>query len=848
MYLDKSTIFGGIKQLKKHNKLLNKDFFVFLTRSPMKWIQKIQVWIGGRFPHWQSTGKWYVVWITLIFSLAGWFYVSLPQPLFADPYSLMITDREGQLLGARIAADGQWRFPPSSTSLPLYYTQALLFYEDKRFFAHPGVDPFSLARAIFENMKAGRVVRGGSTISMQVIRLSRKGKARTIIEKLREIILAVRLELRYNKEEILQLYAAHAPFGGNVVGLETACWRYFGKTPNQLSRAEAAMLAVLPNSPALIHPGRNRELLNKKRNYLLTNMRDAGMMDSLTCSLSLLEKLPQAPHPLPDLAPHLTDRLNVQASKGSGRRAQLTLSAALQTKVSRALVRHSETLQQNYIHNGAALVIDMLSNEVLAYVGNVAGAGMAHGEHVDIIRSPRSTGSIMKPFLYGLSLQEGVILPKSLLTDLPLMLGGFKPQNYHPQYDGVVAADEALIRSLNVPFVYLLRDYGVARFQSALSKAGIQTLTRSPEHYGLSLILGGAEATLFDLASVYASMGRCLYHYVHHNSRYFPSDFRRASIEKEKVQLGEGEEEPTIFSAGAIWQTFSAMRYLKRPGLQGEWESFASSFPVAWKTGTSYGFRDAWAIGVTGRYVVAVWVGNADGEGRPGLVGFKAAAPLLFSIFGLLPDSGPWFDMPFDDMEQLVICRESGERASVICPQDTMWVPLSPVRRAICSYHKEIFTDSSGLWRINRNCATAAALNKSCRFVLSPARAYYYSQRHPEYQALPPWRSDCIPEGGVSFEMQLIYPQDGSRIKLSPGNGQEEGKVVLKAAHRRPEATIFWHVDHQFCGETKGRHELAISPSAGKHLLTLVDDKGGMIGHYFDIQKGNRTKEEEADR
>ena len=363
--------------------------------------------------------------------LSGFYWFCLPRTLFDDPFSTVMLDREGGLLGARIAADGQWRFPPVD-SLPDKYEKAVILYEDRFFHNHPGVNPFSLFRALLQNLKQGEIVSGGSTITMQVIRLARKGKSRTILEKIIEMVLAMRLELSASKEEILSLYASHAPFGGNVVGIHAASWRYWGRPPDQLSWAETATLAVLPNAPALIHPGKNRAWLVIKRNRLLDKMEAAALIDSLDCSLAKLEALPEKPLPLPSSAPHLMDRI-YQTSQGLTVRT--SIDASLQERVEGIIEDHHKRLLHNNIHNACCLVLDTQTGEVLAYVGNTRNPGKPEfSSAVDIITAPRSTGSILKPVLYCLMLEEGEILPGTLVPDIPTHYTGYSPKNFSMTY------------------------------------------------------------------------------------------------------------------------------------------------------------------------------------------------------------------------------------------------------------------------------------------------------------------------------------------------------------------------------------------------------------------------------
>ena len=448
-------------------------------------------------------------------------HLTAPRTLFPEACSTLLYSSDGQLLGARIAPDGQWRFPPAD-SLPGKFVTCLLTYEDKRFFRHPGVDPVAIVRAMRINLSRGKVVSGGSTITMQLARIARGNRERTLYEKMVETGYALLLETAFDKHQILNLYASHAPFGGNVVGIETAAWRYFGRSAADLSWAESATLAVLPNSPALIHPGRNRARLKAKRDKLLTALKERGILDETEYGLSLLEPLPEAPVPLPDEAPHLLERL---AADAPGTRITTSVNRMLQRQTQEIVNRYARDYASNHIHNLAALIADAETGEVLAYAGNVTfKADARKGNQVDIITSPRSTGSILKPFLYAAMLHDGQLLPGTLVSDVPLNLNGFSPQNYNKTFYGAVPAHWAIERSLNVPLVRMLSAYNTGRFMSLLKKAGMTTLRFSEEHYGASLILGGAEGTLWDLTGMYASLARTLAHYRTYNGRYDPAD------------------------------------------------------------------------------------------------------------------------------------------------------------------------------------------------------------------------------------------------------------------------------------------------------------------------------------
>lgn len=758
----------------------------------------------------------------------------LPRPLFDNPVSFILEDNQGELLGARIAADGQWRFPYQN-DVPQKYADCVVAFEDKRFWWHPGVDVLSLSRALWLNLRHGKVVSGGSTLTMQVIRLARQNPTRTLWEKAIESFMATRLELTYSKREILALYAAHAPFGGNVVGLEAASWRYYGKDPGRLSWAEAATLAVLPNSPALIHPGRNRNTLLAKRNRLLDRLQQNGQLDALECSLAKDEPLPEAPVALPQVAPHLLDRLARSRPTANASRIATTIDRHLQLRLTDILARRQELYRGNDVHNLAAVVIEVPTGAVLAYVGNVVGAGAEHGEQVDIIDAPRSTGSILKPFLYAEALESGDMLPNSLLHDVPTQLGQYKPENFYETYDGAVPAKRALVRSLNVPFVLLLQQHGLEKFHFELQHLGLSTLRFPPAHYGLSLILGGAEAKLLDITNTYACMARRLGAFYDRNGKSDPNDFRPPRFETTappaEVPTGTG------LSAAAIWFSFEAMQQVERPTSAGEWELFQASRPIAWKTGTSFGFRDAWAAGVTPRYAVGVWVGNADGEGRPGLIGVDMAAPVLFEIFEQLPGAQDWFEPPYDDMTQVPVCRQSGFRAGAYCEADTVWIPKTGLKSAACPYHQLLHLDPSGQWQVTSACEAPASMQHRPWFVLSPLEEFYFKSKNPAYVSPPPFRSDCLlaPTGPEQSPMQLIYPKTPTRIYVPVDLDGRLGSTVFQVAHRVPETEVFWHLDGAYLGSTRTFHQMALQPPLGKHTLTLVDANGYRITQPFEI-------------
>lgn len=758
--------------------------------------------------------------------LAVWFYFCLPSPLFNDSYSTVLNDKDGNLIGAKIAKDGQWRFP-TIDSVPIYFEEAILTFEDKRFRHHLGVDFLALGRAIVQNIKAGRVESGASTLTMQVVRLSRKGKPRNVYQKLIEITLALRMEFSYSKEDILKLYASHAPFGGNVVGLETASWRYFKKAPEKLTIAESAMLAVLPNAPSLIHLSKNRQKLKDKRDRLLHSMMEAGIISEVDYELSLLEEIPASPYPLPSLASHLLEFSNRQYP---GEIIKSTLDREVQNILIDVGNYHHTVNKQSDIHNMAILVLDTKTGNTLGYLGNAPGSDQESA--VDMIQAKRSSGSVLKPFLYAYMLDEGKILPHSLVKDIPTQIQGFSPKNYNRKHSGATPADIALAKSLNVPAVLSLQRYGVQPFIHRLNELGLSSINKSAEHYGLSLILGGGEVSLWELCGAYASMGRIVMRFNSDNSKYSKADIHPPTLFASLYPESDDYNAPFL-SAGSIYSTFRAMLQVIRPDEEGEWEQFESSRPIAWKTGTSYGHRDAWAIGVSPNYTIGVWVGNANGEGKHGLIGVSKAGPVLFDVLNRLPYSS-FFKEPVDDLIPLQTCKISGNLASQHCDIiDTIYSVKQGQNAEVCSYHKLIHLDSNGQ-RVSSKCESPSKMHHVNWFELPPSMAYYYRQNHPEYQKSPHFRLDCLQEASHEL-MSFLYPSEKSKIYLPLDIDGQRESAIFKATHQDPESTLYWHLDQEYLGYTEDIHTMNIHTSQGEHTVTIIDPLGNRISQVFEI-------------
>lgn len=766
--------------------------------------------------------------LTLLAVFSIWFYFALPRLFSGVPFSPVLLDCNGQLLDARVAQDQQWRFPPGSQELPERYLQCLIHFEDRRFYWHPGIDPLAVARAVIQNVRGQDRVSGASTLSMQLIRIWRKAP-RTWWNKIYEAILAVRLEFRYSKREILHLYSLHTPMGRNIVGAWSACWLYFGRPLNELSWAESALLAVLPNSPTALNPGKGRDRLKKKRDGLLNRLCRRKLIDTLTRDLAVNEDLPKAAGGLGERrAVHLLDTLHhqVQGSERSYPLYPSTIVLDLQQRAEKVLARHQQNLAKSRIHDLCALIVDHGTGQVLAYLGNAAylNGGRDQSAWLDLVMCRRSTGSILKPFLYASMLQEGELTAQQLVEDIPTFIRGFVPQNFNRSYLGAVAAKDALAYSLNIPAVRLLQRHGLQRFYDQLKSMGMNTLQRPADGYGLTLILGGAEGTLWNMTELYSRLAQAAL-----------GNDRALALSALTATPRQAAAESWPIRSGAAWLTLQALTEVARPGLESHWQSFTSSRLLSWKTGTSHGFRDAWAMGVTPRHCLAVWVGNADGEGRPELSGLNVAAPVLFDLYQLVP-AGEAFPAPWRDLKAVTLCRESGFLPGPNC-HDTVQalLPAAAEYRSLCPFHERIFLDKSGRFRVDSRCEESYNMQAEDRFVLPPVLAYYSERWRPSFRPLPPWRKDCAEMGGEADAMNLIYPPSGGVVYVPIQLDGQRGAVVFRLVHRYPERLVYWHLDDRYLTATRHFHELELAPEPGKHLITLVDESGVVCRRSFTV-------------
>ncbi|MBR4386751.1 MAG: penicillin-binding protein 1C [Treponema sp.] len=733
----------------------------------------------------------------------------------SGPFSCALYDMEGRLLGASVAKDGQWRF--ECGKVPQKFEKAIIAFEDKRFFLHPGVDAASITRAFLSNIKAGKIVSGGSTITMQTVRILEKNPGRTLLQKAKEAFIALIIECTLSKKQILSLYAANAPFGGNVIGLEAASWRYFNRPPESLTWAESATLAVLPNQPSLVYPGANKDILQKKRDLLLRKLFSKKIIDQKTLELSLEERIPEKAFSLPSHAPHYLEFLKAQNPHRSKFYTQIDLT--LQKNAARIVNKwHNEFLARN-IKNVCAIIIDNSTRNPVAYIGNVKGTKTSS---VDLIQARRSSGSLLKPFLFAAMLDNGMVLPDQLVLDIPTRIGSYKPENNINQYRGVIPAGEALSRSLNIPAVKSLAKYGITAFLEYLKRCGFTTLTRTADEYGLPLILGGGEITLNEAALAYCSMMNSACKENKPNDRNsFPA------------------------STGASYLTLSALANGARPAEESQWMSYANSKKIAWKTGTSSGNRDAWAIGVTAKYTVGVWVGNGEGNGNKEIKSNTTAAPLLFDLFNSLPNSS-WPAFPEDELEEVSVCKESGYLAGVNCAETKIsYRPKNSPLGSCCPYcHIVTLTPdlkySAGVSDMKGTYSGQMPVAKKW-FVLPPSVEYWYTKHTLGYKEIPPELSPADPSNARDSALRslsVVFPERGANIVIPVEIDGKKGAFVMVAAERSKECTVYWDIDGEYLGSTSGNHQMPCSPPVGKHVLTVWDSAGRRDSIVFTVVDG----------
>lgn len=735
----------------------------------------------------------------------------LPQP---KSYSLTVEDRNGRLLGAFLADDGRWRLRTDPSEIPDRLKTILLQREDRWFYYHPGVNPFALARATWQNIRMGRRVSGGSTITMQIARMI-EPKPRTVWSKMIEAFRALQLELRYSKNELLEMYLSMVPLGGNIEGVKSAALLYYQTPPERLNIARLFDLILIPRDPNGLQPDKNPERLfaeRKRQAQRWIRKHYLSREDSLiiwTTSAAVQRTS------LPLEAPHYCLRVRNLARGGGDILG--TLDADIQHTTERLLSAQLRVWSPRGVHNGAVIVIENRTREVLAYTGSGDFEDSLANGQVDAVRALRSPGSTLKPFLYAMLMDQGSLTPKSKLLDVPYDAEGFTAENYDGTFSGPVSADDALRRSLNVPMVRLLKSVGTTPFVQFVTNAGVKSLQAQKAGLGLSLILGGCGVTLEELTNAYCS---------------FPNsgEFRplRYIVSESKAR----SEPRKAFTPSAAFMVTEILSGLNRPDLPSGFESTVTLPAVAFKTGTSYGRRDAWSVGYTGRYTVGVWMGNADNTGNPDLVGGKTAAPLLFDILTSISRTGEKQILPLPaDVSMREVCAESGKDPSPRCAHRTEdFYSISRTIRNTCDMCREYLISRDGSLSYCPSCVGSHAYRVETIVTYPPELLDFWKKSSIPFAAAPPHNPFCTTVAAGSGPT-IVSPSDAMTYYLV----SKKQELSLQATPLVDVTTHAWYLDDRYLGTVKAGTRWLVHVGAGDHIVCCVDDKGRTTRTKFKV-------------
>ena len=657
------------------------------------------------------------------------------------PYSTLITARDGSILHAFLSRDDKWRMYAELSEITPTLRKAIIFKEDKYFRYHPGFNPVAMLRAAGRNLLTGRRTSGASTITMQTVRLLQP-RERTYGNKLLELFRAVQLEVHYSKDEILQLYLNLIPYGGNIEGLKSASLLYFGKPPVLLSLAELTTLTIIPNRPSSLRLGVRNALVMQERNRWLDRFRKAQLFDETVITDAQNEPLKAYRREAPQKAPHLARRL--RAENPNTPIVRSTLNPTIQATAEQLVARYADRIRGYNIHNSAVLVVDNKTREVVAYVGSSDFTNAFDGGQVDGIRAVRSPGSALKPLLYGLAFDAGVITPKTKLADVPTNFGGYEPDNYDRRFNGPVTAEFALANSLNIPAVALLKEVGTPALVSTLQKAGFSAIKKQANELGLSMILGGCGVTLEEMTRLYCGLangGECRMLKLNYPAGTSNSLTPPATA----VHRSGGIR---LLSPEAAYLVTHTLTQITRPDLPNNFDNSYHLPRIAWKTGTSYGRRDAWSMGYNKHYTIGVWVGNFSGVGVAELSGANTATPLLFQLFNVLDYNSPtgWFGLPGNasKLSSRVICPETGDVPGEFCTNpiiDQFIIGVSRYRS--CQHRKAIFTNAQGTVSYCAQCRPDSGAVRRDYPNLLPEVMAFYQTRHIPFEVIPPHSPAC---------------------------------------------------------------------------------------------------------
>ena len=719
-------------------------------------------------------------------------------------YSQLILSDDHKLLNASLSSDQQWRMKAEIKEVNPLLIKTIIYKEDRWFRFHPGVNPIAITRALWQNISSRKRISGASTITMQVVRML-EPRERTLVNKLIECFRAFQLELHHSKNEILELYINLLPYGGNIQGVKAASFLYLDQEPQALSLAQIVTLAIIPNDPNHLRLGNGNDKIISERNFWLKKLSKYGIFDKKNLDDALIEPLTAKRFNAPKQIPHLARLLS---GKYPGSPVIKTfINAQLQDYAENTLSEQVNMYRGMGVGNAAVVLIDNRTHAVVAYVGSAGFMESQFQGQVDGASSLRSPGSALKPFLYALAIDRGLITPKTILQDIPQNFNGYRPLNYDETFRGRLPASQALALSLNVPAVDLANRVGVDLFNEKLSRGGLKWIGERKKTLGLSVILGGCGVTLTELTNLYSCLANSGIKHI----------LRFTSVDKIS-------ETDTLFSPQSVWMINEILTGLKRPDLPNNFENSVNLPHIAWKTGTSYGRRDAWSFGYNPDYTVGVWVGNFDGTGIPELSGADFATPILFKIFNYLTYNrkSTWFKRPAG-LDFRLVCSESGLPPGESCTNLVMddYIPaISPNRK--CDHLLPVFVDETTSISYCRSCLPQAGYRTDFYPNLSPGLIAFYEDEQIPYRKIPPHNPLC----------SRVYHND-SPIITSLADGKEyilyaSAKQQLQLAFTATSdvSKVYWYINDKFFKEAIRGQKLFFTPAAGQVKISCSDDKG----------------------
>lgn len=734
-------------------------------------------------------------------------------------YAPLVRSRDSTVLYAFLTKDEQWRMFTTIDEITPELSKAIIFKEDKYFYRHPGINPAAVIRAAFHNLTQGRRTSGASTITMQVARMLYP-KKRSYVNKLIEMFRALQLEFHFSKKEILQMYLNMVPYGSNIQGVKAAALLYFHKSPDQLSLAEITALSIIPNRPNFLVIGKNNDRITTLRNIWLNRFEEAGLFPAPTIADARQEPLTAYRTTAPRHAPQFA--LRMRRSFPDMQNILTTIDADIQQKVTELTAQYSHSLRLHQIYNAAVIVVDNRNREVLAYLGSADFFDRQHAGQVDGVRALRSPGSTLKPFLYGLAFDKGIATPRKMISDIPTDFNGYTPENYDLNFRGNISVGDALRQSLNIPAVKLLSRIGVGEFVRNMHTAGFDAVWQARQKMGLSMILGGCGVRLASMAALYAALAN--------QGQYYALQWLMPLSDSARQQ----DSTVQILSPESAYMVTEILRELQRPDLPNANVSALNIPRIAWKTGTSYGRRDAWSIGYNQRYTIAVWLGNFSGQGAAELSGAATATPLLFQLFNAIDRhaGSNTIDAP-PGLHSRYVCSMSGMIPSQHCTDLVMdtYIPGVSDNRP-CQHLKTVYLSEDEQFSYCTSCLPATGYKTKLYPNIDPELAAFYDQRHIIYDKIPEHNPSCSRYFGGAAPQINSLTNDATYLITDKGKQQ----LQLSCAAAGDVTKVYWYVNDRFIGSGGSREKIMFLPEAGRIKISCTDDKGRSSSIYVTVK------------